>query len=258
MQLNVIKNTVAKQSTEDSTKLKDEHKVPLIINKYEIESIEDIGNKHIKVAFNKPLKNNLNEWWLFAEHIDIPGIDIDVSDHPLIEEQQIDLTEVEKVKIEEEVKKIQTNWGTKSGRTMNVPGKGLTYSNELIIANGHFTWGEATKNCSRVPLSSTITNNIILAAKRLEKIRSRYDNKPIYITSWYRPPAINRAVGGASQSKHLQGHAFDFYVIGKNIFEVERDMLNWWSGGLGKGSRKGFIHGDCRDEFGERKAIWNY
>jgi len=255
MELQVIRNTVAKQSTKDSTQLEEKDKIALKVNKYRIESIEDIDNRHLKVSFETPLKDNLKEWWLFGDHIKIPGIEIDISHHPLIEEQQV---KVDEVVLAEEVKKIQANWGTKSGKTMQVPGKGLVYANELIVANGHFTWAEATKNCSRVPISSNITKNIILAANKLETIRTRYGDKPIFITSWYRPPAVNRAVGGASRSKHLEGHAFDFYVIGENLFKVQRDMLNWWPGGLGKGSRRGFVHSDCRNEFGQSKAIWNY
>ena len=36
--------------------------------------------------------------------------------------------------------------------------------------------------------------------------------KPIVISSGYRGPALNRAVGGASQSQHLRGEAADLHL----------------------------------------------
>lgn len=39
-----------------------------------------------------------------------------------------------------------------------------------------------------------------------------YLNKPIKITSGYRCPEINRAVGGANNSQHMTGNAVDFVL----------------------------------------------
>ena len=43
----------------------------------------------------------------------------------------------------------------------------------------------------------------------LEKIRAEYA-MPIYITSGYRTPKHNKAVGGVSNSQHVYGEAADF------------------------------------------------
>ena len=42
---------------------------------------------------------------------------------------------------------------------------------------------------------------------QLEIFRKELGNKPIVITSGYRCPTHNRAVGGASQSLHIRGRA---------------------------------------------------
>ena len=85
--------------------------------------------------------------------------------------------------------------------------------NTPIYQGSNFTWGEATKNLSRpiqdliinnkvVCNSEQIEDNIIKTATYLDKIRAMLANRPIYITSWYRPSHINQAVGGASNSQH--------------------------------------------------------
>lgn len=43
----------------------------------------------------------------------------------------------------------------------------------------------------------------------MEKLRALTDC-PIFITSWYRCPACNEAVGGAPKSEHMDGSATDF------------------------------------------------
>ena len=45
----------------------------------------------------------------------------------------------------------------------------------------------------------------------LEPLRA-FAGKPIVISSGYRCPALNQAVGGASQSQHLRGEAADLHL----------------------------------------------
>lgn len=52
-----------------------------------------------------------------------------------------------------------------------------------------------------------------LANEVLEPIRAAV-NAPLYITSGYRPPALNRLVNGAANSAHLDGRAADFVAVG--------------------------------------------
>lgn len=56
-------------------------------------------------------------------------------------------------------------------------------------------------------------------AKNLQVLREKV-NKPIVITSGYRSPAHNKAIGGAKESKHILGQAADFKVPGMTPKQV--------------------------------------
>jgi zinc D-Ala-D-Ala carboxypeptidase len=47
-------------------------------------------------------------------------------------------------------------------------------------------------------------------ARVLEEVRALLGNAPMLITSGYRSPAVNRAVGGSATSAHMRGEAADF------------------------------------------------
>jgi GH24 family phage-related lysozyme (muramidase) len=94
----------------------------------------------------------------------------------------------------------------------------------------------------------------------LERVRVRFGSKPVIITSGYRPPAINRSVGGASGSEHLYPApgvgAVDFYVQGADIYAVQEYCDQNWPHSLGYGANKGFVHLGIRE--GGPKIRWDY
>jgi hypothetical protein len=51
-------------------------------------------------------------------------------------------------------------------------------------------------------------------AARMEEVRRLLGDQVISVSSGYRCPALNRAVGGARTSAHLTGHAVDFNCYG--------------------------------------------
>jgi len=61
-----------------------------------------------------------------------------------------------------------------------------------------------------------------LAKSTLQPIRNRV-GAPIYITSWYRHPKTNVAVGGVSNSHHLTARAVDMYILLGD--QVRNDLL---------------------------------
>lgn len=119
------------------------------------------------------------------------------------------------------------------GKAFKLPGNVSTfYTDQPIIPNGSFTWGEATKNATRIPADVSIVNNIIALARQLQRARNQI-GRPFKVNSWYRPPAVNEAVGGASRSYHLYGMAADLEVSGYSGRRIANAVMPWWSGGVG-------------------------
>jgi GH24 family phage-related lysozyme (muramidase) len=94
----------------------------------------------------------------------------------------------------------------------------------------------------------------------LERVRGAFGGKPVVITSGYRPPAVNRSVGGASGSEHLYSApsvgAVDFYVHGADINAVQAWCDKNWPFSLGYGAPKGFVHLGIRA--GRPRVRWDY
>lgn len=51
--------------------------------------------------------------------------------------------------------------------------------------------------------------------------------KPIVVTSGYRSPSLNRAVGGSATSLHMKGYAADIYCPRLTFPEFQRFVLDW-------------------------------
>ena len=79
----------------------------------------------------------------------------------------------------------------------------------------HFTLEEFTESATATRLgidndpSPEILSNLFLLASTMEEVRALLD-KPITISSGYRSPKLNKAIGGSKTSAHMQGLACDF------------------------------------------------
>ena len=102
---------------------------------------------------------------------------------------------------------------------------------------------------NRVP-AALLPNLKTLCEVVLEPLRA-FAGKPIVISSGYRCPALNRAVGGASQSQHLRGEAADLHLPstaeGRTWFSwlidnTTFDQLIWEHDGRGTH----WIHVSCK------------
>ncbi|WP_008317241.1 D-Ala-D-Ala carboxypeptidase family metallohydrolase [Leptolyngbya sp. PCC 6406] len=115
-----------------------------------------------------------------------------------------------------------------------------------IVANGNFTWAEATRAGTRMPKDQATVDAIIRIATLGQEARDRI-GRPFLITSWYRPPAVNARVGGASESRHIVGDAIDFYCNGITGQQLYWSLDPWWPGGLGRYSQYPYLcHLDAR------------
>ena len=89
--------------------------------------------------------------------------------------------------------------------------------------------------------------------KILQALRDRL-GKPLIVRSAYRSPEHNRAVGGATRSKHMAGAAFDIAMSNHDpvVFEAAAREAGFL--GFGYYPRSGFIHVDLRHarQWGER------
>lgn len=101
--------------------------------------------------------------------------------------------------------------------------------NKDMHLSEHFTLGEVTKTsvktAANIPSHVAIENLKNLCENWLEELRENYNliyegvgdckgDEPIIITSGYRSPEVNKAVGGAPTSNHLTGCAVDIRCVG--------------------------------------------
>jgi Peptidase M15 len=139
-------------------------------------------------------------------------------------------------------------------------------ASQPIYNGSHFTWGEATRNGQRLPIATyfetgwigaeIISGNIIKIARELELIRTQFGDRPIVVTSWLRPPAVNKIAGGVSNSQHLLGWAVDIQIAGHNPHDVANALDSHWAGGLGDSTS--FTHLDMRHLMGRGRVRWDY
>ena len=97
----------------------------------------------------------------------------------------------------------------------------------------HFTLAEFVrsetadrKHIDNTPTPEVVSNLRALCRNILEPARVSF-GAPIYITSGYRCPALNAAVGGKPTSQHLRGEAADLQVQGvknlRKLYKVIKD-----------------------------------
>lgn len=88
-----------------------------------------------------------------------------------------------------------------------------------MLLTPHFSLEELTNSSKAMSLGIENTPepehriNLQHLAECLEEVRALF-NRPMEITSGYRNPVVNAAVGGVANSAHALGHAADFHVDG--------------------------------------------
>lgn len=87
-----------------------------------------------------------------------------------------------------------------------------------------------------MPDNETLVTMQVTAQHVFEPLRNHF-NEPIYISSFYRSPELNKAIGGSKKSQHCKGEAIDIddvYSKAKNVDffnyikeRLEFDQLIW-------------------------------
>ena len=90
---------------------------------------------------------------------------------------------------------------------------------DLVVRRGAF-WPEALSEMTEEELG----NLTLLAAGPLTWLAQRYGRANVVVTSSWRSPAHNEAVGGDPHSRHLRGQAADVVVRGQTSDAVVRAM----------------------------------
>jgi hypothetical protein len=113
----------------------------------------------------------------------------------------------------------------------------------------HITVKEATQSATATrlkidnkPSAEVLANMKLVAEKCFEPLREWY-GKPITINSFYRSPALNKAVKGAKNSDHVKGMAIDLDA-GSNSENLK--LFNWLKDNV---EYKQLIH-----EFGDKSG----
>jgi hypothetical protein len=85
-----------------------------------------------------------------------------------------------------------------------------------MMLSPHFSLAELTfsQTAARRGIDNTPPADVLAELKRtalgLEAVRVRLGCAPVLISSGYRSPAVNAAVGGSKASQHMTGQAADF------------------------------------------------
>lgn len=95
----------------------------------------------------------------------------------------------------------------------------------------HFTYEEMTNSptakrlgLSNAPDAESLDNLKKLCEDVLEPLRAHW-GKPIIVTSGYRAPSVNKAVGGAKNSDHMFGAAADIRTV-SDSYDDNKKLFN--------------------------------
>lgn len=89
----------------------------------------------------------------------------------------------------------------------------------MILLSPHFTLEEfvrsdvATRKGINNDPPADVLENLKLLAEALERVRAFLD-RPLHISSGYRGPELNAAIGGSKTSAHMSGRAADWTCPG--------------------------------------------
>lgn len=134
-----------------------------------------------------------------------------------------------------------------------------------MTTTNHDHWRDVPENAWRwtnfspAEIACRGTGKLLINEPALDKLQALRDllGKPLIVRSAYRSPEHNRAVGGATRSKHMDGVAFDISMSNHDpvVFEAAAREVGFL--GFGFYPRSGFMHIDLGParSWGERFPV---
>src|SRR5690625_2633713 len=127
-----------------------------------------------------------------------------------------------------------------------------TFNHWRDVPTARWRW----KNFSPAEIACRGSGSLRIHEEALDKLQALRDRlgKPLIVRSAYRSPEHNRAVGGATRSKHMDGAAFDIAMANHDPVAFEAAAREVGFLGFGYFPRSGFIHVDLGParQWGER------
>ncbi|MEI4263400.1 YcbK family protein [Roseovarius sp. D0-M9] len=110
------------------------------------------------------------------------------------------------------------------------------------VPDGTWRW----PNFSPAEIACRGTGKLLINEPALDTLQALRDRlgKPLIVRSAYRSPEHNRAVGGATRSKHMDGSAFDIAMSNHDPVAFEAAAREVGFLGFGFYPRSGFMHVD--------------
>lgn len=107
---------------------------------------------------------------------------------------------------------------------------------------------QLTKNFKLSEFQSPDTGEVKLDSGLVAKLQQLRDQvgKPVTVTSGYRTPEHNSAVGGAAHSYHIQGLAADVVIRGMTSAQIAEIAKRVGFTGIGIYPTRGHCHVDVR------------
>lgn len=102
--------------------------------------------------------------------------------------------------------------------------KNLILSKNFILTEFTLSNTAIRKKINNEPSESVIYKLFFGVLNLLQPLRD-FLNKPIRVTSGYRSPALNTAVGGSSTSQHILGNAADIVLSSNDDYTKAIDFL---------------------------------
>jgi len=123
----------------------------------------------------------------------------------------------------------------------------VNWSDFQALIHPYLSVGEVLQwDDRRRPAAGSSAERQLLATAEQHRLIREAWGSALGVTSFYRPEPINSEVGGVPGSKHITGEAMDLYPVSRSLEDFYQWIRQRWSGGLGDGRNKGFIHLDTR------------